>query len=89
MLLEPRRWLSAASLTGEHEQVAGLIYATRCCPAHDISEPVWKLHQKYRRRYKVDLTEVDGAAFDPDHIGGWRALEQLADYAHANGIVAV
>lgn len=76
----------------ELSQAIGLVYAIRCGPAHDISEPVWQLHPKYRRQFDVDglvvdLTAVHGQQFEISHVGGAATLRLLADYLRDSGII--
>ncbi|MCE8472299.1 hypothetical protein LZ189_25230, partial [Rhodovulum sulfidophilum] len=59
----------------EEDQCISLIYQIRCAFAHDISEPRWKIKNRYRRVYNFggmtfDLSELDGQIFKYDHIGG-------------------
>lgn len=78
----------------ELDQAIALAYAIRCCPAHDISEPVWDLKEKYRRKYeidglRVDLTEVNHQAFHIGDVGGPQVLRHLADYLRAKDVIRV
>ena len=85
--------LSATIITDE-DQFAVLAYMLRCAPAHDISEPVWEIRNKaYRRPLQVgddvvDLSNLNGLAFDFAHIGGTQAFLRIARSAVHNGWVA-
>ena len=74
----------------EDDQYFGLVYMLRCAPAHDISEPQWDIRGRFRRIFTVravtvDLTNLDGQAFDFAHIGGVGAVHQLIDYGRDRG----
>jgi hypothetical protein len=77
----------------ELDEAVALAYAIRCCPAHDISEPVWALRKsKYRRKYSVqgwdvDLVDRNGRQFAPEHVGGPAILHHLATYLRAQGVI--
>jgi hypothetical protein len=78
----------------ELDQAIALAYAIRCCPAHDISEPVWNLHEKYRRKYKigdlsVDLTGVNNQAFAMEQVAGPQVLRLLANFLRASDVIRV
>jgi hypothetical protein len=81
------------AVESEVEQALALAYAIRCCPAHDISEPIWDLRKaKYRRTYtvqgwSVDLTDRDGSAFALEHVGGHGILRHLATYLRDQGVI--
>ena len=81
------------TIEDETEQSIALSYAIRCCPAHDISQPVWKLRTpKYRRRYviaawAVDLTDLNGRAFALEHVGGPGILRHLATHLRGKGVI--
>lgn len=81
------------TIEDETDQAIALSYAIRCCPAHDISQPVWNLRKaKYRRRYEiaawpVDLTDRNGHPFALRHVGGPGILRHLATYLRGKGVV--
>ncbi|RWP12711.1 MAG: hypothetical protein EOR00_26585 [Mesorhizobium sp.] len=83
----------SAAIESEVEQAVALAYAIRCCPAHDISEPVWDLRKaKYRRKYavqgwSVDLADRDGSPFALEHVGGAAILRHLATYLRDQGVI--
>lgn len=77
-------------IDSERDQFVALAYMLRCAPAHDISDPQWKIKGRFRRSYAVagltvDLTECDGAVFNFKDIGGPRMICHLASYAQAQG----
>lgn len=79
-------------ILSEQDQAIALVYAIRCCPAHDISEPKWLLNPKYRRSFTVDglvtdLSHRNEEDFDFAHIGDPYCLRDLADYLRATGVV--
>ena len=82
-----------AAIESELEEAAALVYAIRCCPAHDISEPVWDLRKaKYRRKYtvqgwNVDLVDRNGSPFALEHVGGPTILRHLATYLRGQGVI--
>lgn len=74
----------------EQDQFVALAYMLRCAPAHDISVPIWKIKNRYRRVYvvgefNIDLANLDGLEFDFAHIGGPSTLVELAAYAQGAG----
>ena len=80
-------------ITTEQDQFIALAYMLRCAPAHDISIPVWKIKEKYRRPLKVgpdvvDLTDLNEVAFDFAHIGGPEVFLRIGRYAIKQGWVA-
>jgi hypothetical protein len=82
------------AIESDVDQAIALAYAIRCCPAHDISEPVWELKDKYRRKYEldglhVDLTDVNHRAFRIEDVGGPQVLRLLATYLRAKEIIRV
>ncbi|WP_442577966.1 hypothetical protein ACSBOB_20700 [Mesorhizobium sp. ASY16-5R] len=80
------------NINSENEQWIALVYAIRCAPAHDISEPIWTLtNPNFRRVYNVaglsvDLSGVDGTSFDFPQIGGVGTLDVLANFGWRNGL---
>lgn len=70
----------------EEDQCIALIYLLRCAFAHNISEPHWKIKERYRRIYNFngmtfDLSEIDGQVFDYHQIGGPGCLVAIKDFA--------
>ena len=70
----------------ENDQCVSLIYQIRNAFAHDIAEPVWKIgKERYRRAYNFggmsfDLTNLDGAAFRYEHLGGPERMLQIKEF---------
>ena len=78
--------------TSEREKIAGLAFAIRCCFAHAIAAPRWKLTPKYRLRYElpglsVDLTSAHDQPFDYSYLGGPDGLRVLRRLAVSAGLV--
>ncbi len=72
-------------IESEEEQCIALTYQIRNAFAHDIAEPRWKMNDRYRRCYefdglRIDLTKLDGVAFDYNHIGGPGTLFDIKKY---------
>jgi hypothetical protein len=72
-------------IESEEDQCIALTYQIRNAFAHDISEPKWQMNTRYRRCYefggqRFDLTELDGVAFEYNHIGGPGALFDIRKY---------
>lgn len=69
------------------DQFVALTYQIRNAFAHDIAEPKWNItSQRYSRKYEfglvnVDLTNLNGKAFDYHDIGGPEVLFWMRDFA--------
>ncbi|MCJ8053880.1 hypothetical protein GB928_018650 [Shinella curvata] len=79
-------------IASEQDQFIALTYMLRCAPAHDIAMPHWKIKARFARPYTVDgitidLSHLDGAAFDFSHIGGPRVFTHIARIGRRNGWV--
>lgn len=69
----------------EADQLISLVYQIRNAFAHDISEPTWKINERYRREYvigeiKAELSDLDGCRFEFSHVGGPGVLKELYEY---------
>lgn len=69
----------------EEDQCIALIYQIRNAFAHDIAEPVWRVNERYRRKYEFaglsfDLTSIDGEPFRYEHIGGPERFYLIKDF---------
>lgn len=72
-------------IVSEEDQCVALIYQIRNAFAHDIAEPVWRVRERYRRKYEFagltfDLTSVDGKPFRYEHIGGPNQFYMIKDF---------
>ena len=78
-------------IADERDQCVALVYQLRNAFAHDIAEPTWKINGRYRRSYmfqgiRVDLSGLNGTAFEYGHIGGPDALFRIKDFFAAKFI---
>lgn len=69
----------------EADQLIALVYQIRNAFAHDISEPRWRMNNRYQREYRVgsiyaDLTDGNDTPFEFQQVGGPDALKEMYDY---------
>jgi len=74
----------------ENGSLRTLIYMIRCAFAHNMIEPKWDVHIKYKKSIKlnlnnenliIDLSQMHGKGFDYKDIGGvknWFIIKNLA-----------
>jgi hypothetical protein len=73
-------------------QVRALIYMVRCAFAHNMVQPTWNVHPKYRKTIefraldediRVDLMDLNEKPFQMDQIGGhdiyWELKNQVLE----------
>lgn len=72
-------------IASETDQCIAFIYQIRNAFAHDIAEPVWRIHSRYQRTYefgrmKFDLSGRDGEPFRYEDLGGPDKFFAIKEY---------
>lgn len=81
------------ALNTEQEQLVGLSYMLRCCFAHGLTRPAWRInHQRYKIKLSkwckvIDLSALDGKNFTYEHIGGYETLWFLRNYMRKENLI--
>ena len=80
-------------LVSEDEKLVGIAYMLRCCFAHGMTRPIWKIkHQRYKAKMEkwgkvIDLAALDEISFMYDHIGGYETIWFMKNEFQQKGIV--
>ena len=70
------------------EDLRTLVYMVRCAFAHNIAAPVWEAREPdFSRKFclpltpkaNIDLSKINGASFEYDHIGGFAQWYKIKD----------
>lgn len=78
-----------APIPAEADQLIGLIYQIGNAFAHNVSEPIWKIKERYQREYRIgssqaELSSLDGCPLHFSQFAGPGILKDLYDYGRSN-----